>query len=61
MNWTADKVIALVVIIGCFVLMAIGVDSYTKQVLGIAVTWLLGSTYTTLGGVKGIRERLKKK
>jgi len=48
-----DRVIALVLIIGCFTLMALGIDSEVKSVILMSAGWAFGSTYQV--------RRLKKK
>ena len=55
MKWTADIIIALVLIIGCFVLIGCGIDSEVKSVLTLAAGWCFGSAYlqrTRKGGTE---------
>lgn len=45
MKWTPDLVIALVLVTGCFVLMACHIDGEVKSILTIAAGWAFGSQY----------------
>ena len=45
MKWTPDTVIALVIVVGCIILMAIGIDSEVKSILAIATGWAFGAQY----------------
>jgi len=46
MNWTPDKITALVLLVGCLVLVFTGIDGEVKAILTIAAGWLFGSAYT---------------
>ena len=46
MKWTPDKITALILIIGCLILIFTGRDSEVKSILTMAAGWLFGSTYT---------------
>ena len=46
MKWTADKVTALVLLIGCLALCFTGIDGEVKSILTLAAGWLFGSSYT---------------
>lgn len=45
MKWTPDLVIALVIIVGCFILIALDIDSEVKSILTMAAGWAFGSQY----------------
>ena len=45
MKWTPDLIIALVLILGCFGLLASGIDSEVKSILTVAAGWCFGSQY----------------
>ena len=45
MKWTPDLIIALVLIIGCFGLLAAGIDGEVKSILTLAAGWAFGSQY----------------
>ena len=45
MKWTPDTVIALVLVVGCIVLLALGIDSEVKSILAIAAGWAFGAQY----------------
>ena len=54
MNWTPDKVTALILIVGCLVLIFTGRNSEVKSILTIAAGWLFGTGYLEMkkGGKK---------
>ena len=37
-----DEVLAVIIVIGCVCLIAIGIDSEVKSILGIAAVWVFG-------------------
>ena len=45
MKWTPDTVIALVLVVGCITLMALGINSEVKSILAIAAGWAFGAQY----------------
>ena len=45
MKWTPDLLIALILILGCFVLIVLRIDSEVKSILTIAAGWAFGSQY----------------
>ena len=46
MKWTPDLIIALVLVVGCLVLVFTGIDGEVKSILTVAAGWLFGSAYT---------------
>lgn len=53
MKWTPDTVIALILVAGCFALLANGIDSEVKSVLTLAAGWVFGSQYQARREAKG--------
>ncbi len=45
MKWSPDKITAMVLVIGCLVLIFTGRDSEVKSILTVAAGWLFGSAY----------------
>ncbi|MBA7551200.1 hypothetical protein ES705_43736 [subsurface metagenome] len=45
MKWTPDLIIALVLIIGCFVLLGLGIDGEVKAIITMAAGWCFGSQW----------------
>jgi len=45
MKWTPDVIIALVIVVGCFVLIATGIDGEVKSILTVAAGWAFGAEY----------------
>ncbi len=45
MKWTPDLIIALVLIIGSFVLLGLGLDGEVKSIIIMAAGWCFGSQY----------------
>lgn len=45
MNWTPDKITALVLVIGCILLIAFRIDGEVKSILTVAAGWLFGTGY----------------
>jgi uncharacterized membrane protein required for colicin V production len=45
MKWTPDLIIALVLVVGCFVLLGLGIDGEVKSILTMAGGWAFGSQY----------------
>ena len=45
MKWTPDLIIALVLVIGCFVLLGLGIDGEVKSIITLAAGWAFGSQY----------------
>jgi hypothetical protein len=44
-KWTPDLIIALVLVVGCFVLLGLGIDGEVKSILTMAGGWVFGSQY----------------
>lgn len=42
---TADEIIALVIVIGCIVLMLCRIDGEVKSILALAAGWVFGGAY----------------
>lgn len=40
-----DEVIALILVVGCFVLIGLGIDGEVKSILTIAAGWVFGREY----------------
>ena len=53
MKWTPDTIIALVIVVGCIILIAFGIDSEMKSVLAIAAGWAFGTQYQVRRGKQG--------
>ncbi len=45
MKWTPDLIIALVLVLGCFALLAAGIDGEVKAIITMAAGWAFGSQY----------------
>lgn len=45
MKWTPDLCIAAMLIAGCIVLVATGIDGEVKSILTLAAGWAFGSQY----------------
>ncbi|MBA7535518.1 hypothetical protein ES705_27776 [subsurface metagenome] len=45
MKWTPDLIIALVLVIGCLILLGLGIDGEVKSVITMAAGWAFGSQY----------------
>jgi hypothetical protein len=45
MKWTPDQVTAAIIVVGCIVLIATGIDGQVKAILGMAAGWLFGGQY----------------
>ena len=45
MKWTPDLIIALVIIVGCFILIVCGIDGEVKSILTLAAGWTFGNVY----------------
>ena len=45
MKWTPDLLIALIIVVGCFLLMAFRIDGEVKSILTVAAGWVFGSQY----------------
>ncbi|MBA7530840.1 hypothetical protein ES705_23051 [subsurface metagenome] len=45
MKWTPDLIIALVLVVGCFVLLELGIDGEVKSIILMAAGWAFGSQY----------------
>ena len=45
MKWTPDTVIALILVVGCLVLIGFGINSEVKSILAIAAGWAFGAQY----------------
>lgn len=53
MKWTADIIIALVLIVGCLALLFTGINSEVKSILTLAAGWCFGSAYLQRTGKGG--------
>lgn len=53
MKWTADIIIALVLIVGCMALIFTGINSEVKSILTLAAGWCFGSAYLQRTGKGG--------
>jgi len=40
-----DEIIAIILVIGCIILIAAGIDSEVKSILALAAAWAFGSAY----------------
>jgi uncharacterized membrane protein AbrB (regulator of aidB expression) len=45
MKWTPDLLIALIIVVGCFILLAFKIDGEVKGILSIAAGWVFGSQF----------------
>jgi len=45
MKWTPDTVIAIIIVVGCLILIGLGIDSEVKSILTVAAGWIFGSQY----------------
>lgn len=45
MKWTSDQVTGITLIVGCLCLLALGIDSEVKFIIGVAAGWIFGSQY----------------
>lgn len=45
MKWTPDLLISLVLIVGCLLLIFLGVDGEVKSILTMAAGWAFGSQF----------------
>lgn len=45
MKWTPDLIIAIVIVVGCLVLIGLKIDSEVKSILTVAAGWIFGSQY----------------
>lgn len=53
MKWTPDLIIALILVVGCFALLAAGIDGEVKAILTLAAGWAFGSQYQARKVSKG--------
>lgn len=53
MKWTPDLIIALVLILGCFILIVFHIDGEVKSVLTLAAGWAFGSQFEARRAKKG--------
>ena len=47
MKWTPDTIIALVLVVGCLILLFLRIDGEVKSILTMAAGWVFGSQYQT--------------
>jgi len=40
-----DEIIAIILVIGCLILLVLGIDSEVKSILALAAAWAFGSAY----------------
>lgn len=45
MKWTPDTIIALILVVGCLTLIALGINTEVKSILAIAAGWCFGAQY----------------
>lgn len=45
MKWTPDLLIAIILVVGCLVLIFTGIDGEVKAILTLAAGWAFGSQY----------------
>ncbi len=45
MKWTPDLIIALVLVVGSFVLLGFGINGEVKSILAMAAGWAFGSQW----------------
>ena len=45
MKWTPDLLIALVLIVGCLILICLRIDGEVKSILTMAAGWTFGSQF----------------
>jgi len=50
MKFTADLLITLVLIVGCFTLLILKIDGEVKSILTLAAGWAFGSVYLARKG-----------
>jgi hypothetical protein len=53
MKWTPDLIIAVVLVLGCLILMGLRIDGEVKSILTMAAGWVFGSQYTARKAAKG--------
>jgi len=47
MKWTPDLIIAIIIVVGCLLLLGLKIDGEVKSVLTMAAGWVFGSQYQT--------------
>ena len=52
MKWAPDKIIALVLVIGCLGLMYLRIDGEVKSILLMSAGWCFGTSYSERKGEK---------
>lgn len=45
MKWAPDQIIAIILVVGCLILIALRIDSEVKSILTVAAGWIFGSQY----------------
>jgi hypothetical protein len=55
MKWTPDMVIAIILIIGSFVLLALGIDGEVKAIITMAAGWAFGRGYQSWKSTKEVK------
>ena len=45
--WTPDTLIALIIVLGCIILVALGIDTEIKSILAAAAGYVFGRAYQT--------------
>ncbi len=53
MKWTPDSLIAMIIVLGCLVLLVLGINSEVKSILAIAAGWIFGGQYQARRVSKG--------
>jgi hypothetical protein len=53
MKWTPDLIIAMVLIVGCLLLISLRIDGEVKSILTMAAGWAFGSQYQARHMAKG--------
>ena len=44
-TWTPDAIGSLAIVLGCLLLIGLGLDGEVKSILALAVGWLFGGSY----------------
>lgn len=53
-TWEPDECLAAIIVIGCLVLIALGIDGEVKAILSMGAAWIFGRRYSKIKG-KGDR------
>ncbi|GAI20178.1 unnamed protein product [marine sediment metagenome] len=44
-NWAPDRVAAIILVVGCLILVGFGIDGELKAILAMAAVWLFRGVY----------------